>query len=192
MDRLSALIIVAALAACEDKPSGGEPVSRVNAAKTTQKKAETVESFCDVYSPPDKARPMPWPAMTEAAPKASSGWRWVNIWATWCKPCVEEMPRLVSWQAKLGGPSKLELSFISVDESADDIAAFRKSHPDTPATLRLADSKAQEPWFAQLGLQGAPPIPIHVFVDSQQRVRCVRAGGVRDQDYPIIEKLLAQ
>jgi hypothetical protein len=48
-------------------------------------------------------------------------------------------------------------------------------------------------WFQQLGIPGdPPPIPMHVFLDSQQRVRCVRAGGVTDGDLAIIEKLLAQ
>ena len=27
----------------------------------------------------------------------------VNLWATWCAPCVEEMPSLARLQAKLGG-----------------------------------------------------------------------------------------
>jgi len=191
MDRLSALIALAALGACEETKPSGDPPSRVNAAKTTQHKGATVESFCDVYAAAAKAPKLVWPALAEAPPAPAAGWRWINIWATWCKPCVEEMPRLVKWQAKLGGPTKLDLAFVSVDESADDITTFKKSHPDTPATLRLADSKTQEAWFTQLGLVGAPPIPIHVFVDAQQRVRCVRAGGVRDADYAIIEKLLA-
>lgn len=28
----------------------------------------------------------------------------VNLWATWCPPCVKEMPALDALQAKLGGP----------------------------------------------------------------------------------------
>src|SRR5690349_15473250 len=28
----------------------------------------------------------------------------LNLWATWCGPCVEEMPSLDRLQAKLGGP----------------------------------------------------------------------------------------
>ena len=46
-------------------------------------------------------------------------------------------------------------------------------------------------WFRDLGLIGDPPIPIHVFVDATNHVRCARAGGVREQDYAVVEKLLA-
>ncbi len=192
MDRLSALIALAALGSCEESKSGEPPPSRVNGAKTTKAQGATTDAFCDVRAGADTAKPFAWPSLAEAAPPAASGWRWINVWATWCKPCVEEMPRLAKWKPKLeAAGKKVDLQFVSVDESADDVGAFRKAHPDTPASLRLADSKTQETWFAQLGLTGST-IPIHVFVDPQGRVRCVRAGGVRDQDYGAIEKLLGE
>jgi thiol-disulfide isomerase/thioredoxin len=201
MDRLSALTIallaVVDLGACKDTgdKAGEPPASRTNGAKTGTHQAATADAFCDLHAAADKAATLQWPALAagDTAPPAATTWRWINVWATWCKPCVEEMPRLVQWRDKLkaaGHP--VDLAFLSVDESADDIAAFRKLHPDTPATVRIADGKTQEAWFAQLGLVGAPPIPIHVFVDPQNRIRCARAGGVRDQDYAVIERLLAE
>ncbi|MBI3453316.1 MAG: TlpA family protein disulfide reductase [Rhodospirillales bacterium] len=38
----------------------------------------------------------------------------VNFWATWCAPCVEEMPALDRLQARLGGPD-FEVVAISID-----------------------------------------------------------------------------
>ncbi len=187
MDRLSAVIVLVALTGCEEKSPGGDPPSRVNGAKTTPRKGATVEAFCD-YAPPETAKPIVWPGMDGPAPASSTGWRWLNIWATWCKPCVEEMPRLVKWQSKLG---KLDLTFVSVDESADDIAEHKKRHPDMPATLRLSDSKASETWFRQLGA-GEATLPLHIFIDAQGRIRCVRSGSVTDGDLPMVEKLLAR
>ncbi len=193
MDRLSALITVLALSlSCEESKPEPAP-SRVNGAKTTKGQGATVDAFCDVHSSADNAKPLAWPALTGAAPAPAATWRWINVWATWCKPCVDEIPRLAKWNTKLAAAGKkFDLAFVSVDESADDVGAFRKDHPEIASSLRLADSKAQDAWFAQLGLTGSPPIPIHVFVDPQQRVRCVRAGGVRDQDYGVVEKLLAE
>ena len=64
----------------------------------------------------------------------------VDFWATWCKPCVEEMPRLAKWREKLGAAGKrYELSFISVDEDEADLVDFRKDFPDAPASPRLAE-----------------------------------------------------
>ena len=98
------------------------------------------------------------------------------------------MPRLQRWRDKLG----LDLAFVSVDESAAVIETFREAHPATPSSLRLADPEQANTWFGQLGLDGNPPIPIHVFVDPGGKVRCARAGGVNEPDLAVIEKLLAE
>jgi len=192
MDRLSAVIVIA-LVACEDtsgKPSG-DPPSRVNGAKVAQKTTST-EAFCDVHFTADKAPAFAWPAIANA-PNAASGWRWVNVWATWCKPCIEEMPRLVKWRDKLAAAGKkVDLAFVSIDETDDDVAAYRKEHADAPATLRMPDPKMRATWFKSLGLDGEPPIPVHVFVDAKGRTRCARAGGVREQDFGAVEKLLGE
>jgi thiol-disulfide isomerase/thioredoxin len=47
----------------------------------------------------------------------------LNIWATWCSPCREEMPSLDRLQAKLGGPD-FEVVALSIDHGG--IPAVRK------------------------------------------------------------------
>ncbi len=192
MDRLSALVIV--LAAC-GKDSGTEPpASRVETVGATKKQAST-DAFCDVHTAGDSGPALVFPALAGTAPPpAQPGhWRWLNIWATWCKPCVEEMPRLAKWRPKLAAEGHpVDLAFVSVDENDADVAAFRTKHPDAPESARLAEPAKQTAWFQQLGLDAGSPIPIHVFVSPSGHVRCARAGGVREQDYPAIAKLLAE
>jgi thiol-disulfide isomerase/thioredoxin len=40
----------------------------------------------------------------------------LNIWATWCVPCREEMPALDRLQAELGGP-EMDVVALSIDQS---------------------------------------------------------------------------
>jgi thiol-disulfide isomerase/thioredoxin len=204
MDRLSALIIVVAAAAgaaaCEDKKQGegGDPPARANTAKTATRQGTTAEAFYDAHFPAGKGPALQWPAMAPAAAGGaappslpSAGWRWINVWATWCKPCVEEMPRLRAWRDKLAAAGKpFELAFVSIDESDAEVAEFRTAHPGAPASVRLADPGKSPAWFRELGLTGEPPIPIHVFVDPTNHVRCARAGAVREKDYDAIAQLL--
>ena len=195
MDRLSAVIAFAALAAACDTDSTPPPPSRVEGASGPAKKTASTEAFCDLHVAGDNGPSLAFPPLAMGAPPAAQPghWRWLNIWATWCKPCVEEMPRLARWQSKLGAAGrKVDLAFVSVDEKDADVAAFREAHADAPASVRLADPAKQTQWFTQLGLDAGSPIPIHVFVSPAGHIRCVRAGGVREQDYAAIEALLGE
>ena len=49
----------------------------------------------------------------------------VNFWATWCKPCEDEMPAMERLYRKLRG-SDFELVAISVDEDAAAVDTFVK------------------------------------------------------------------
>ena len=48
----------------------------------------------------------------------------LNFWATWCPPCVDEMPSLQKLQKALGEKG-LNILAISVDENREDIERFR-------------------------------------------------------------------
>jgi thiol-disulfide isomerase/thioredoxin len=187
MDRLPLIVsAVLALGACqkdgaEDKKP---PVSSSRVDTVMAKPVEVnLDGFCD-------ARPkvaFSFPELAGEAPKAVSGWRWINVWATWCKPCIEEMPRLVSWEKKLG---TFSLQFLSVDESDEVIADYRKQHPETPAgSLRVNDPDSVETWFTSLGLDRGATIPVHIFVNPSGKVSCVRAGAVTTQNLAEVKEL---
>lgn len=50
----------------------------------------------------------------------------VNFWATWCAPCVQEMPELSALQAELA-PKDIQLIGIGID-SATNIAEFSSKY----------------------------------------------------------------
>ncbi len=50
----------------------------------------------------------------------------LNYWATWCSPCKEEMPSMLSAKEKLKNENYL---FVLVsDEPVEEITAFKKKH----------------------------------------------------------------
>jgi thiol-disulfide isomerase/thioredoxin len=54
-------------------------------------------------------------------------WVVVNFWATWCKPCVKEMPELSALDAMR---EHIEVIGLAYDDSdPKDIEAFLKQHP---------------------------------------------------------------
>lgn len=55
----------------------------------------------------------------------------LNFWATWCAPCVEELPSLVAMQRQL---PQIKVLAISTDEDASAYRQFLVDHPISELT----------------------------------------------------------
>lgn len=49
----------------------------------------------------------------------------LNFWATWCKPCEDEMPAMQRLYEQLAGPD-FEMLAVSVDTGRAEVEAFQK------------------------------------------------------------------
>ena len=65
----------------------------------------------------------------------------LNFWATWCPPCIEEMPSLVQMQQKMKGKG-VEVLAISVDADRGAYQDFLRVHNVDLLTVRDADQKS--------------------------------------------------
>ena len=187
------------LPACDDgKPAASEPApSRFNGVKQSAGN-KAASSFCEVSWPAgEKAHPFTTPAVKPLpvnvdAPKPGGGWRWINLWATWCHPCIEEIGLLARWETSLkkdGIPLDLEL--YSVDDDAAALQAWL-GKKKMPGTVKwLAGGAADLPTvLTGLGVDKAAGIPVHALVDPSGALRCVRTGGVHDEDYGAVKAIL--
>lgn len=76
----------------------------------------------DPYSVPLGERPSKAIVLPYKAPVTL-----VNIWATWCPPCVEEFPAMLELQRRLE-QAGLEILFVSIDQNWVDVENFFKKH----------------------------------------------------------------
>lgn len=99
----------------ERASAGGANAAPIPAVQTPP--PEPLEFPFDLLDPP---RPLPELRFVdgEGRPLTLADFRGkvilLNIWATWCIPCLREMPTLDRLQAKLGGP-RFEVVVLSID-----------------------------------------------------------------------------
>ena len=100
------------------------------------------------------------------------------FWATWCKPCVEELPALVGLGAESpGGLHVLAVSldaFLSGDSTLQVVQDYLAAHP---APLdHVVYRGTQDAIFAAFGLPGN--IPFAILYDAKGQVLQRFSGAV--------------
>jgi thiol-disulfide isomerase/thioredoxin len=176
---------------CESNTQETALPSRVIAVSQKTTNTVSLAEFCDVLTPKNQPRPFQWPEVNGSLPEANRTPLWVNVWATWCKPCLEEMPRLVTWHQSLAKQDILyQLAFLSVDENPDTVAQLRKTVPQIPETLYLKNASDLSSFIKEIGLDPGAGLPIHIFVDKQRNIKCTRAASISQTDLEAVMRLL--
>jgi cytochrome c biogenesis protein CcmG, thiol:disulfide interchange protein DsbE len=99
----------------------------------------------------------------------------VNLWATWCAPCEQEMPAMQRLYTELA-PHGFELVAISVDEDREDVERFRDR-------LALTFPIALDPGKQAAASYQSFRYPESFLVD-REGVLVARYIGERDWDAP--------
>jgi len=104
----------------------------------------------------------------------------LNFWATWCPPCVEEVPSLVALQKEMG--DKIVILAVSTDEDEDGYNKFVAKH--MPGVLTVRDGKHQVN-----SLYGSYAFPETYVIDRQGVIRRKFIGAVNWTSPEIVDFL---
>jgi peroxiredoxin len=111
----------------------------------------------------------------------------LNFWATWCKPCEDEMPAMQRLVQELEG-EPFELVAISVDTDVEAVRAFRDRLALTFPILLDSDSSVS-------GRYQTTGYPESFLLDRSGQIASQRFIGPRawdDPDYVALVKRLVQ
>ena len=102
----------------------------------------------------------------------------VNFWATWCAPCVEEMPSLMRLRDKYASQG-LEVIGVNFQENAARIKPFLQRYGIDMPVVRDHDGSARSAW-------GVGVFPSSFVIGPDQKVAFVVVGEA-DWSGPPIE-----
>lgn len=118
---------------------------------------------------------------------------WLNLWAAWCAPCKEEIPRLLAWQKQLRSEGvPFDIEFLSLDDDPRQLQSFLKSQPPDGlrSTYWLKEGSPRTEWLTAVGVDADPELPGHLLIDPSGKLRCIVKGAVEDEDLPSVRSLL--
>lgn len=102
----------------------------------------------------------------------------VNFWATWCVPCVVEMPSLARLRDRLA-PDGVEVVAVNFQENVARIEAFQKQYNVALPVVRDHDGTLRRAWQVNV-------FPTSFVIAPDQRI-ALRAVGEVDWDDAQVE-----
>jgi cytochrome c biogenesis protein CcmG, thiol:disulfide interchange protein DsbE len=94
----------------------------------------------------------------------------LNVWASWCPPCVSEMPLLQRTHEKIASRGGLVLGIDTQDAQEDALKFLREKEIDFPS-LRDRDRE----YGRALGVSGYPET---FLIDREGRIAAARRGPI--------------
>lgn len=95
----------------------------------------------------------------------------INFWATWCRPCVEEMPDLLKAEKAFKG-QPVRFFFVSLDFKGDSekrVTPFAKKR--RMANVVLLDEPDYNKWIPKVDKKWEGNIPVTLFLRNGQKKR---------------------
>jgi len=101
----------------------------------------------------------------------------VNFWATWCKPCVEELPYFELMQKKYADDT-FEVLLISLDflEEYDSKFLPYLSENQIVSKCYLLNYEKNKDWIDQINPQWSGALPATIFYSKQGKINYFKEG----------------
>src|SRR5262245_28050986 len=94
----------------------------------------------------------------------------VNLWATWCAPCIKELPSLGKLQASLGGADFAVLTIALDEPDAAKVAPFLAQHGGANLPALIDTNRTIDK------VMPVAALPTSLLVDKDGKVRGILTG----------------
>ena len=167
-------VLILALAACGQEQAPATTATPAPAATPAAPPAEPAPAQATVVDETAEVPRFSAPAVDGALyDLAAHRGRWVvvNFWATWCGPCLKEMPELQAFSAEQAG-NGVQVVGIALDDSASVQAMLQRLAITYP---NLIDAPGPADAGVRLG-NPAGVLPYSILVSTEGRVLKMKIG----------------
>jgi thiol-disulfide isomerase/thioredoxin len=106
----------------------------------------------------------------------------IHFWATWCPPCVDEIPELSKFWEQYKGRKDIVLYVVSVDKDWKTVEDFNAKHPNALPMYRDPDSVSAKRF-------GTEQFPETFIANRAGRVLHRVQGAIQWRDPEVREKI---
>jgi len=97
----------------------------------------------------------------------------VNFWATWCQPCVEELPDFMKINEEYKTDKKFKMILVSLDRAADfetKVKDYINKNNIKPDVYVLSDNKRMNEWIPGINKTWSGAIPATALYRNKQQL----------------------
>jgi thiol-disulfide isomerase/thioredoxin len=117
----------------------------------------------------------------------------VNFWATWCRPCIEELPHFLEVSSAYENQAPFQMILVSLDKAelleTDVAQMITKLNIDNDVYL-LDDNKRMNYWISAVDSTWSGAIPATVFYKNGQKLHFTEGQLTKEELTTIIQKHL--
>ncbi len=103
----------------------------------------------------------------------------LDFWATWCRPCIAEIPQLQAVHETYGNDKTFAILSLSIDEKIDEPKKFQEKRK-LPWTQAFLGGSIQGPTPASFGVRAIPALVL-VGPDGKIIARGMRGGDIQKE-----------
>lgn len=134
-----------------------------------------------------------YPELQKAVLKEDDRLYVVNFWATWCQPCIAELPEFMEVNSAMKSRADFEMVLVSLDDVdalKSKVQPFIAKHKLDVRHFLLDDIKNMNEWIPDVDARWSGAIPATVFYRNGKSVHFVEGKLSKGALLEIISKFL--
>lgn len=143
-----------------------------------------------VFSQESSYQVIKFPELEKELQARTKNIRVYNFWATWCRPCIQELPYFEALNSEYSDVDVILVSFDFPDQH-DRVGAFIQKH-GIESVVKILDETDFNAFIDKINAKWSGAIPATLIIDSEDQHHFYEKAFEKDELFETIDKLKQQ